>query len=87
MASHKTPRKKGKFPLTSYFQVYKPGEFVAVARELSLPFAYSKRVQGKTGKIIAKRGKSYEVEISDLGKPKRYFIHPIHLKKIEVNSQ
>jgi len=87
MVLHKTPRQKGKFSLTRYLQTFQPGDFVAVAQELSFPLAYSKRIQGKTGKVIALRGKAYEVEISDLGKPKRYFIHPIHLKKINIQAK
>jgi large subunit ribosomal protein L21e len=84
MLSHKSPRKKGKFSFTRYFQEFKPGDFVAVAKELSIPFPYSHRLQGRTGKVIEKKGASYYVEIADLGKPKKYFIQPIHLKRIEV---
>lgn len=82
MLSHKRPRDKGKISFTKYFQKFKPGESVAVIRELSVPFAYSNNLQGRTGKIIEQRGASYYVEIKDLNKPKRYLIKPIHLKKI-----
>ena len=84
MLKHKSPREKGKFSFTRYFQVFKPGDSVAVARELSLKFGYSKRVQGRTGKVIEKRGAAYYIEIYDLNKPKKYLIKPIHLKKIEA---
>ena len=83
MLKHKAPRTKGKFSFTRYFQQFKPGESVAVVKELSIPFSYSKRLQGKTGKIIEKRGSAYYVEINDLNKSKRYLIKPIHLRKIE----
>ena len=83
MLKHKSPREKGKFSFTRYFQVFKPGDSVAVARELSLKFGYSKRVQGRTGKVIEKRGTAYYIEINDLNKPKKYLIKPIHLKRIE----
>jgi len=82
MLKRKSPRTKGKFSFTSYFQSFKPGDSVAVVRELALPFGYSKRLQGKTGKVIEARGASYYVEIKDFNKPKRYCIKPIHLKKI-----
>lgn len=82
MLSHKSPRQKGKISFTRYFQQFKPGDFVAVAKEHSVPFQYSHRLQGRTGKIIEKRGQSYYVEISDLGKPKKYSIKPVHLKRI-----
>ena len=67
-----------------YFQTFTTGDSVAVARELAVPFSYSKRLQGRTGKVIEKRGAAYYVEIKDLHKPKKYLIKPIHLKKIEV---
>ncbi|MBS3088594.1 50S ribosomal protein L21e [Candidatus Pacearchaeota archaeon] len=83
MLKYKKPRTKGKFSFTRYFQKFKEGDKVAVAKELSIPFPYSKRLQGRTGTVLAKKGATYYVEIKDLNKPKRYFIKPIHLKKIE----
>ena len=84
MLGHKNPRQKGKFSFMRYFQQFKIGDSVAVVKELSVPFPYSVRLQGRTGKVLAKRGNSYYVEISDLNKPKRYSIKPIHLKRIEA---
>jgi len=83
MLKHKLSREKGKFSFTRFFQKFSPGENVAVVRELSQKFGYSKRLQGRTGKILSKQGSAYDVEIFDLGKKKRYFIKPIHLKKIQ----
>lgn len=83
MLKYKKPRTKGKFSFTRFFQKFKEGDKVAVAKELSIPFPYSKRLQGRTGTVLAKKGSTYYVEIKDLNKPKRYFIKPIHLKKIE----
>lgn len=84
MAIHKKPRAKGKIALSKYFQEFKAGESVAVVRELSITYGYSKRLQGRTGKVIGKRGDAYEVEINDLNKPKNYFLKPIHLKRISA---
>jgi ribosomal protein L21E len=86
MLKHKNPRQKGKFSFKRFFQQLKSGDNVAVAKELSIPFPYSDRLQGRTGKVIERRGSVYYVEIADLGKPKKYLISPIHLKKIEVKS-
>ncbi len=83
MLKHKKSRDKGKFSFTRYFQILKPGDAVAVVRELGLTFGYSKRLQGRTGRVLEKRGSAYHVEIKDLNKPKRYMIHPVHLKKIQ----
>jgi large subunit ribosomal protein L21e len=83
MSSKKPARKKGKISLTRYFQKFNPGDSVAVSVDLGVPFGYSKRLQGRTGKVIEKRGSAYHVEILDFNKKKRYMIKPIHLKKIE----
>lgn len=83
MLKYKTLREKGKFSFSKYFQIFKAGDNVAVIRELSIPIGYPKKVQGRTGKIIRKQGRAYQVEIKDLNKLKTYFIKPVHLKKIE----
>ncbi|MEI6731820.1 MAG: hypothetical protein WCK90_04020 [archaeon] len=82
MLRNKNSRTRGKFSFTRFFQKYQPGDYVAVARELSIPFQYSHRLNGRTGKVIEKRGSCYYVEIADLGKKKRYSLPAIHLKKI-----
>ncbi len=87
MLSHKNSRARGRFSFKRYFQEFKEGDYVAVAKELSIPFYYSDRIQGKTGRVLAKRGSAYYVEIKDINKPKRYLIKPIHLKKIDVGSK
>ena len=84
MLTHKNPRQRGKFSFMRFFQKFQVGDSVAVAQELSIPFPYSKRLQGRTGKVIEKRGGCYYVEIKDLNKPKRYLIKPIHLTRIQT---
>jgi len=86
MTKRKNPKDRGKISLTRYFQVFKEGDFVAVTPEKSEHLGYSTRINGKTGKVISKQGNAYYIEINDLNKPKRYFIKPIHLKKIEVTQ-
>jgi len=85
MVKHKAQRNKGKISFKKYFQSFKPGDKVAVAKELAVLFSYSNRLQGRTGTVVEKRGNSYEVEVPDLGKSKTYFIKPVHLKKIMVS--
>ena len=87
MLKHKIPREKGKFSFTRFFQKFQPGDSVAVVRELGLTFGYGKKLQGRTGKVIEKRGSAYYIEINDFNKKKRYLIRPVHLKKIEVTSK
>ncbi len=83
MLKRKSPRQRGKFSFTKYFQQFEVGDSVAVVKEHSFPFAYSDRLQGRTGKVVEKRGAAYYVEIKELSKLKKYCIHPIHLKKIQ----
>ncbi|MDO8460264.1 MAG: 50S ribosomal protein L21e [Nanoarchaeota archaeon] len=83
MLTHKRAKDRGKVSFTKFFQKLKLGDSVAVVRDLGFPFGYSNRLQGRTGKVIEKRGSAYYVEIKDLNKPKRYALRPIHLKKIE----
>jgi len=84
MPKHKNIHEKGKFSLMKFFQTFKPGDSVAVVRNLGFKFGYSKRLQGRTGKVLEKRGSAYYIEVNDLNKPKRYSIKPIHLRKIEA---
>ena len=83
MLKRKKPRQKGKVSFTRYFQKFQPGDSVAVVRELSTKFGYSNIIQGRTGKVIEKRGSAYYVAINELNKEKKYLLRPIHLKKIE----
>jgi len=84
MAEVKNIRTKGKIPLSKYFQEFKKGDFVAVVRDISLRPRFPKRLQGRTGIVEEKRGKSYVVKIKDQAKEKKFLIEPIHLKKIKA---
>ena len=86
MPRSKPIREKGKFSFTRFFQKFKPGDTIALVRNLGFPLDYPKGMQGRTGKVIGQRGAAYYVEISDLGKLKRYLIKPIHLRRIEESK-
>jgi len=83
MVDKKPIRTRGKLQLSRYFQILKPGDFVAISRERTIASVFPKRVQGITGEIESKRGRSYMVKIKDGNKEKRLLIEPIHLKKIK----
>jgi large subunit ribosomal protein L21e len=83
MTLKKKTRDKGKLKLSRFFQKLEEGNIVAVNIEHSLKPGLPKRFQGRTGKIVGKRGKSYVVEIKDQKKEKQFIIKPIHLKKIK----
>lgn len=83
MADRKSIRTRGKIQLSRYFQELKKGDSVSVVKEKSLASSFPKRLQGRTGKVDRRIGKSYLVKIKDQTKEKEFIISPIHLKKIE----
>lgn len=83
MIKRKKIRTHGKVKLSDYFQEFKKGDRVAVVRELAVQPKFPKQLQGRSGVVNGKRGKSYIVKINDLKKEKTYIIHPVHLKKLK----
>ena len=82
MLKRKRIREKGKIKLSEYFKGLEKGDKVAVVRELCVSASFPKILQGRTGIIEGKRGRSYIVKMS-AGKDKMFIIHPVHLKKLE----
>ncbi len=75
-------RQKGKISLDKFFQSFNIGDRVVLKAES----AYQKglfhpRFHGKSGVIQGKKGRCYEVIISDQGMKKTVVTYPIHLKK------
>lgn len=83
MANRKPIRSRGKLQFSRYFQELKKGDSVTVVAESSLHPKFPKRLQGRTGKVEKKVGRSYCVRIKDQEKEKQFIISPIHLKKIK----
>ena len=83
MIKRKNVKNKGKIKLSDYFQEFKDGERVAVVRELAVRPKFPSKLQGRSGVVNGKRGRSYIVKINDLNKEKIYIIHPVHLKKLK----
>lgn len=79
----KKVRTRGKLPLSKYFQDLKDGDRVSVVKERSISSSFPDRLQGRTGSVEGKRGRSYIVKIKDVNKEKRFIIEAIHLKKIK----
>jgi len=85
MLKRKRLRTKGKFSFTKYFQKFVSGDSVAIVRELNQQGAgFPKKMQGRTGKVVEKRGSAYVVEVKDYNKLKTFAVMPVHLKKIET---
>ena len=83
MAGRKKVRTRGKIQLSRYFQELNIGDAVAVVREKAIQSRFPEKLQGRTGVVESKRGKSYVVQIKDQNKEKKFIIEPIHLKKIK----
>ena len=78
----KEMRAKGKISLTDYFQSFNNGDRVHLGVEPAIQKGmYRPNFMGKTGVIKGKRGRCYEVQISDFGKEKTLIVHPVHLKR------
>ncbi len=87
MVKAKKAREKGKISFTRFFRKFNEGDSVAVVKELSIPSNFPERLQGRTGVIESKRGKSYFVKIKDQNKEKRFLIEPIHLREIKHSEK
>ena len=83
MGKKKSVRTRGKLQLSRYFQELKEGDSVAVVKESAVQSSFPERLQGRTGMVEGKKGKSYIVKIKDQRKEKKFLINPIHLKKIK----
>ncbi|MBR9701490.1 50S ribosomal protein L21e [Candidatus Pacearchaeota archaeon] len=83
MAKRKPVRTRGKLQFSRYFQKLKKGDAVAVVNEPAVASSFPSRLQGRTGVVEEKRGKSFLVKIKDQTKEKEFLIEPIHLKKIK----
>ncbi len=78
----KNIRKKGKVSLTQFFQKLQQGDKVLLKAEPAIQTGmYFPRFHGKTGTVVGKIGKCYQVLIQDKNKQKLQTIHPVHLRK------
>ena len=78
----KERREKGKISMTDYFQSFNVGDRVYLVAEPAIQKGmYHPRFMGKSGSIIGKKGRCYEVKIKDISKEKMLVVHPVHLKR------
>ena len=83
MVRRKNVRERGKISFSRAFQELNEGDSVSVVGERAMQPRFPKRIQGRTGKVIGKRGNSLVVNIKDSNKEKTFIIDPVHLKKIK----
>lgn len=81
----KAVRQKGSPPPTHFIREFEIGSKVIIRLEASeqkgMPHP---RYQGFVGRVIAKRGRAYEVEFKDGGKSKIVVSNPVHLTPAEM---
>jgi len=81
----RTIREKGKIPLSQYFQTFDIGEKVNLKINSNIQDGrFFPRFHGLTGSIAGKKGRCYQVTITDGSKQKTLFVHPIHLKSTKA---
>ncbi len=83
MANKKPIRTRGKISLSRYFRRYNDGDRVSIVEERSVPKNFPGRLQGRTGIVEGKQGRSYRVKLKDQNKEKVYLVQSAHLKKIK----
>ncbi len=84
MLKRKSVRTGGKIKLSEYFKELKDGDRVAIVREHALQPRFPKRIQGRTGVVIGKRGEAYIIRLKDGNKEKIHIIKAVHLKKLKA---
>lgn len=84
MSNKKPVRTRGKLQFSRYFQKFNDGDKATVVVEPAVPKNFPKRLQGRTGTIIGKKGRVYTVKINDHNEEKRFLIEPVHLKKVQI---
>src|SRR3989338_9686679 len=80
-------KEKGKLSLRRFLQELKEGDNVVLKAAPSVQSGqYFRRFHGKTGSVVGRKGKCYEVRIKDKDKIKNILVKPVHLMKLEVRN-
>ncbi len=74
-------RNKG-IGLSQYFKELKPGDKIALVKNASISGAFPRRFSGRTGTVVKKLTKAYEVKFLNGKVYKHLILKPIHLKRI-----
>jgi len=73
---------KRKLTIPGLISGYSIGDCVAIDSQSKYSGMPHPRYRGRTGIIVAQRGKSYVVEISDMNATKQLIIPPVHLHAV-----
>ena len=83
MIGHKRIRERGKLSLAKYFEELKKGDRVSLVRNLSYKSNFGKRMQGRTGVVVEKRGRAYVVKVKDGNKEKTFIVSKVNITKLK----
>lgn len=87
MLKRKPLRSRGKIPFKRFFQTFNNGDSVSLVRELSSSKpSFPSRMQGRTGKVVGKRGNAYVIEVYDFNMLKQFIVKPVHLRVVEASK-
>jgi large subunit ribosomal protein L21e len=79
----KRPREHGKLGLSKLLKKYEPGDKVVISIDSSIHKGMPhRRYQGRVAVIKSKRGRSYEVSVTQGDAVKELIIRPEHLKSL-----
>lgn len=74
---------KGRISITRQLVKLEVGDTVRITPDVHSRRGKIKlRYAGRMGKIVAKQGRAYVVELKDIGKTKRFVLTNMHLKKV-----
>ena len=77
-------RERGTSPPSGAVQEFDEGDRVHVKIDPSVPEGRPHpKFQGRTGTVVGKQGRAFEVEVDDKGKEKTLFVRSQHLAKQE----
>lgn len=73
---------KRKLTIPGLISAYSVGDCVAIDSQSKYSGMPHPRYRGRTGTIVAQRGKAYVVKISDMNAVKELIIPPVHLQLV-----
>jgi len=80
----KRPRERGKVRISKLLYEYEPGSPVVIKIDSSIHKGMPhRRYQGKIGKVVDKRGRSYVVSVTQGDAAKEIVVRPEHLEPYE----
>jgi ribosomal protein L21E len=80
-------KESGKINFSKYFQKLKVGDVVSIKRDPSVASSFSRKAEGKTGRVGRTQGRFCMVKVNEFNAKKEFLIHPVHLEKLKENKK